>query len=58
MKLAKNEYIYINKEDMKWDDITGYQELYTVCEKYDTIFIDEIQEIKNREKAVRSLWAN
>jgi predicted AAA+ superfamily ATPase len=53
--------VYINKEDTQFDFITTYTELikYTksqlVPDRINYIFIDEIQDIADFEKAVRSL---
>ncbi len=53
--------IYINKEDVSFDFITNYKDLEKyVSEKLlprkkNFLFIDEIQEIENFEKAIRSL---
>jgi hypothetical protein len=61
--LAKN-IIYINKEDLKFDQITDYQSLNNyINQKLKTIknkrriylFIDEVQEIKDFEKTIRSV---
>lgn len=54
-KLKKWEYIYINKEQSEWDNIKTYSDLNQICEKYQTIFIDEVQDIVEREKAIRNL---
>jgi len=56
--INKNEIIYINKEDLKWDDIKNYKDLYKLVKDYKYIFIDEIQDIENWEKAIRSLQAD
>jgi predicted AAA+ superfamily ATPase len=56
--------IYINKEDIAFDDITNYKELsdyvlsHSVENTMNFIFIDEIQEIKDFRLAVRSLALN
>lgn len=63
IKKRNSDYniIYINKEDYKFDSIKTYVELMTFVEsmqKDDLInylFIDEIQEIDEFEKALRSL---
>lgn len=53
--------IYINKEDIKFDTITSYKALYDyiaerlVSDRKNYIFIDEIQEIEDFKKAIRSL---
>lgn len=53
--------IYINKEDIAFDDIRNYKELndyilsQSVDERKNYIFIDEIQNISDFHKAVRSL---
>jgi len=56
--------VYINKEDIFFDDIKTASDLnrYIIAhsseEKMNYIFIDEIQEITDFEKAVRSLLLN
>lgn len=66
INLIKNEdsnanIIYINKEDLEFEFITNYQNLYDYIKanlKEDLrnyIFIDEIQEIKDFRLAIRSL---
>lgn len=53
--------IYINKEDLKFDDIKNYKDLieyinnHKIADEKNYIFIDEIQEIEAFEKALRSL---
>ncbi len=60
-KEAEANIIYINKEDMAFDAINTASELYDYIkanaagDRMSYIFIDEIQEISNFEKAVRSL---
>ena len=49
------EIIYINKEDIQWDRIKNYTDLYEITKNYKYIFVDEIQEIQEWEKCVRSL---
>lgn len=49
--------IHINKEDIAWDSIRDYQDLYAAVESYKHILIDEIQDIVGWEKAIRSLQA-
>lgn len=51
----KNEIIYLNKEDIKWDKIIDYNDLYNTVKDFKYIFIDEIQDINSWEKAIRSL---
>ncbi len=55
--INKNEIIYINKEDLKWDKIKNYKDLYKEIKNYKYIFVDEIGDIENWEKAIRSLQA-
>lgn len=56
--------IYINKEDVTFDEISGYKELNnyvqskSVNSKKNYIFIDEIQGIVDFHKAIRSLALN
>jgi len=53
--------IYINKEDIEFDDIVNYKELYEyiskrlVDDRKNYIFIDEIQDITDFRIAIRSL---
>ena len=56
--------LYINKEDLQFDKIKTANDLYeyvqehTNCNVKNYVFIDEIQEIKEFEKALRSLLLN
>lgn len=51
--------VFINKEDLAFESITGYNELLSYAEerkiegKENFLFIDEIQDIENFEKALR-----
>ncbi len=69
MELIKNEetnpnIIYINKEDLDFEFILNYRDLYDyikehlVEERKNYIFVDEIQEIENFHLAIRSLALN
>lgn len=58
MGVSEKEIIYINKEDIKWDTIKDYSDLYTAVKDYKYIFIDEIQDIISWEKAIRSLQSS
>lgn len=55
--------IYINKEDNQYDEIINYRDLIIYAEKRiiknvkNYLFIDEIQDIENFEKALRHLAA-
>ncbi len=56
----KANIIYINKEDLRFDHIKTYQDLYQYVKsqsegKLNYVFIDEVQDIEEFEKAVRSL---
>lgn len=51
----KNNIIFIDKENLKRDHIKTYIDLYNETKNYKHIFIDEIQNIENWEKAVLSL---
>lgn len=64
--IQENQIIFINLESAKYDDITEYHKLYELVEskiQQDSIssneihyvFIDEIQNVENFEKAVNSL---
>jgi len=63
-KEPKANIIYINKEDIAFDeiktasDLNKYIIVHSSNEKMNYIFIDEIQEITNFEKAIRSLLLN
>lgn len=69
MQLVKTNFpdvniIYINMEDLAFDDIKNAVDLNNyiaekpITDKKNAIFIDEIQEIRDFEKAVRSLLLN
>ncbi len=52
--------IYVNKEEMEFDAIKNYQDLYEYVvgkaqQRHNYLFVDEIQEIEGFEKALRSL---
>lgn len=64
--IQENQIIFINLESAKYDDITEYHKLYELVEskiqqdsifsdKIHYVFIDEIQNVENFEKAVNSL---
>ena len=55
--VLESDIIYINKEEFKWDNIKDYNDLYNLVKDYKNIFIDEIWDIDNWEKAIRSLQA-
>jgi predicted AAA+ superfamily ATPase len=55
LKVDDKDIIYINKEDIKWDKILNYNDLYEIIKDYKYIFVDEIQDIISWEKAIRSL---
>ena len=58
---ADANIIYINKEDIEFDDMTNYKELYEyisqrlINDRRNYIFIDEIQDISDFRIAIRSL---
>lgn len=56
--IKKSEIIYLNKEDIKWDKIQDYNDLYNAVKDFKYIFIDEIQDINSWEKAIRSLQSS
>lgn len=62
-KNSKVDIIYINKENLEFDAIKTYDDLYTYIKNNKSgngkcyVFIDEIQDIVEWEKAVRSLFA-
>jgi predicted AAA+ superfamily ATPase len=53
----KEKTCWINCEDLDWAHIQTYTDLYQVVREYSIIFIDEIQRIPQREKAINSLHA-
>ena len=55
--VSEKEIIYINKESLDWDHILDYKDLYNEVKNYKYIFIDEIWDILDWEKAIRSLQA-
>ncbi len=56
--VSENEIISINKEDIRWDAIRDYNDLYAAVKDFRYIFIDEIQDIIDWEKAIRSLQSS
>lgn len=60
--IQEKQIISINFEDMKYEDLTDYQKLYhyiedKLCnEEMNYIFLDEIQNVKDFEKAVDALF--
>jgi len=56
--INKSEIIYLNKEDIKWDKIRNYNDLFETVKNFKYIFIDEIQDIEFWEKAIRSLQSS
>lgn len=69
IELIKNEetnpnIIYINKEDLDFEFILNYRDLYDYIKEHlvegrkNYIFVDEIQEIENFHLAIRSLALN
>lgn len=62
-KDKKANIVYINKEENEFDDIANYRDLIVYVEKRakakvkNYLFIDEIQDIENFEKALRHLFA-
>lgn len=55
--ISNEDIIYINKELLEWEHIKDYNDLIKAIKNYDYIFVDEIQEIQNWDKAIRSLQA-
>jgi uncharacterized protein len=61
--VPEKNILYINKESLQWDSITDYKELHTQVQSYFLhstsgpryLFIDEVQEIREWERAVNSL---
>jgi predicted AAA+ superfamily ATPase len=56
--VREDEIIFINKEDLEWDMIKNYADLYERVKDHRYIFIDEIQDITDWEKAIRSLQSS
>ncbi len=65
--LKENEIFYINKEWIEFDEIKDYKDLNNVFEKWKKennikskffIWIDEIQEIKDWQKFILSVWSS
>ncbi len=62
-KDKKANIVYINKEENEYDSIVNYRDLIIYAEKRakaklnNYLFIDEIQDIENFEKALRHLFA-
>jgi len=63
--INSSNILYINKESLEFDDIKDYKDLYQYTLKHfkkidgkKYLFIDEIQEIKQWEKAVASFLAD
>ena len=60
--ILKEQIIFINFEDLKFADLKDYNALYQYIEerlvpdKKNYIFIDEIQEVENFQRAVVSLF--
>ncbi|PID84361.1 hypothetical protein CSB09_00940 [Candidatus Gracilibacteria bacterium] len=42
----ENEIIYINKENLEWEKIKDYKDLYEEIKNYKYIFVDEIEDKK------------
>ncbi len=55
--VSEQSIVYVNKENLKFDFIKTYEDLYDFVKNYNHIFVDEVQEIKDWEKAIRSLIA-
>jgi len=53
--ISPQDIISINKEHLEWEHIVSYKDLYHVVKNYKVICIDEIQEIAEREYALRDL---
>ncbi len=55
-KISENDILYIDKEDLFYDFLKNYEDLYRYVEekKPKYLFIDEVQEIENWEKAIAS----
>ncbi|MCD4698493.1 MAG: ATP-binding protein [Bacteroidales bacterium] len=62
--VSQNQILYINKELLDFDFIGNYRDLYQYIKKYfdkndnkEYLFVDEIQEIEEWEKAISSFFA-
>ena len=63
-KVAIEQIIHINMELMEFDGLKNYKDLYTYIQERQTnsgvtyyVFIDEVQEVEDWEKAINSLFA-
>ena len=58
----KEQIIFINFEDLEYEELQDYHKLYNyvkskmIPDKMNYVFLDEIQHVKNFEKAVHSLF--
>ncbi len=58
----KEQIIFINFEDLEYEELQDYHKLYNyvkskmIPDKMNYVFLDEIQHVKNFEKAVDSLF--
>ncbi len=55
--VKSDQIIYINKESVERDNVNSYQKLYETVKNFKYIFVDEIQDIPEWQKAIRSLKA-
>jgi len=62
--VANEQIIHINMELMEFDGLKNYRDLYTYIQERQTktylkyyVFIDEVQEVEDWEKAINSLLA-
>jgi predicted AAA+ superfamily ATPase len=50
-----NDIIFVDMENLAWDHIKNYTDLYNEVKQYKHIFVDEVQNIQEWEKAILSL---
>jgi uncharacterized protein len=59
LKIEKKKIIYIDKERIEFEYISDYKKLFEETKNFDHIFVDEIQNIPQWEKAIlnlQNLW--
>jgi predicted AAA+ superfamily ATPase len=55
LKIEKKKIIYIDKERIEFEYISDYKKLFEETKNFDHIFVDEIQNIPQWEKAILNL---
>lgn len=60
--ISENQIIYINFEELEYDELLDYKKLYShikeqlIDTKMTYVFLDEIQQVENYQKAIDSLY--